>query len=104
MSNCVHPKVMYEALGQKENQTSLVRERYVGIQANSSSLSPEELNEAPELKEDDFSELIEYMMLLNRDYKFKIFGGCCGTNEKHIEAIAKGIREIQVLTIFRVEI
>lgn len=94
MSNCVHPKVMYKALGQKENQTALVRERYLGIQANSSSLSPEELNEAPELKEDDFLELIEYIRLLKRDYKFKIFGGCCGTNERHIEAIAKGIREI----------
>ena len=45
---------------------------------------PEELNEAYELKEDDFDELIKYMMLLKIDYPFKIFGGCCGTNEKHI--------------------
>ena len=88
MSNCVHSKVMYQALQQEVNQTQLVRERYIGIQANTSSLSPEELNEADVLKVDDFDELMDYMRLLHKEYSFKIFGGCCGTNEKHIQAIA----------------
>lgn len=92
ISNCVHPKIMYEALSQVFNQTDLVRTRYLGIHANTSSLSPEELNGADQLCVDSFDELIGYMMRLRKEYDFKIFGGCCGTNEKHIEAIAKGLK------------
>ena len=41
MTNCVHPAVAYAALSQPVNATEVVRERFLGIQANASRLTPE---------------------------------------------------------------
>ena len=42
MTNCIHPKVLKQAL--QANDTMLVRNRFKGIQANAAYLSPEELD------------------------------------------------------------
>jgi S-methylmethionine-dependent homocysteine/selenocysteine methylase len=41
MTNCVHPKVLQEAISHGFNQTETVMRRFHGIQANTSPLSPE---------------------------------------------------------------
>ena len=88
MSNCVHPKVLYEALSFEYNRSSLVKERLCGIQPNTSSLSPEELDGSDELISSDPVELAEDVLKL-RDYiQLKIVGGCCGTDASHIREIA----------------
>lgn len=48
MVNCVHPDVLYRALRQPFNRTDRVRRRFRGIQANTSPLPPEELDQAKE--------------------------------------------------------
>lgn len=50
MTNCVHPKVVAKALSQTYNQTAIVEKRFNGIQANTSPLSPEELDSCYDLK------------------------------------------------------
>lgn len=62
MTNCVHPVNVGKALAWEFNQTELVRNRFKGIQANASHLTPEELD------------------------------CCCGTDERHIEELAKRIK------------
>ncbi len=57
----------------------------MGIQANASPLSPEELDGA--------QELAEQMVALEDIQPFKIFGGCCGTDETHMEALAQRLKE-----------
>lgn len=94
MTNCVHPKIVVKALSQRCNQTTTVEKRFKGIQANASSLSPEELDNCCNLETSDANSLADDMFKLLNDYKFKIFGGCCGTDETHIHEIAKRISKV----------
>ena len=91
MTNCVHPDIVYQALSHDFNQTESVRMRFMGIQANTSALSYNELDGAKELQTSSPVDWAKAMMKLKSDYHFKIFGGCCGTNNRHMEEIAKRI-------------
>lgn len=89
MTNCVHPIVLRKALSYSFNETQLVKERFRGIQANSSPLSPEELDNCWDLKSSDSVSLACDIMELYKYFTPKIFGGCCGTDNNHMEEIAK---------------
>jgi S-methylmethionine-dependent homocysteine/selenocysteine methylase len=93
MTNCVHPIVLRKALSCAFNETKLVKERFCGIQANTSPLSPEELDNCSDLKPSDSVNLVCEMMEVSKYVTPKIFGGCCGTNSTHIEEIAKMIKK-----------
>ena len=89
MTNCIHPKVLNSALSREYNDTSIVKARFKGIQANTSQLSPEELDNCSDLKTSDSISLAKDMINLYNKFNLKIFGGCCGTDNTHIEEIAK---------------
>lgn len=91
MTNCVHPKVLQEAFSFNFNKTYEVKSRFKGIQANTSPLSPEELDHSIDLKCSDAVSLASLMVELSKYIDTKIYGGCCGTNSLHIEEIAKRI-------------
>lgn len=93
MTNCVHPTVLRKALSFSFNKTKLVKERFCGIQANTSPLSPEELDNCCDLKSSDSVSLARDMMELYKYCTPKIFGGCCGTDNRHIEEIAKRLKK-----------
>lgn len=89
MTNCVHPDIVYKALSHTFNQTEAIHSRFIGIQANTSALTYQELDGAKDLQTSSPDDLAKDMMTLKSDYHFKIFGGCCGTDQRHIEEIAK---------------
>ncbi|MDF2943314.1 MAG: homocysteine S-methyltransferase [Herbinix sp.] len=92
MTNCVHPIILGKALTHSFNQTDLVRTRFKGIQANASPLSPEELDQCCELKSSNPIDLAEEMIKLRLQYDFQIFGGCCGTDQTHMEELARRLK------------
>lgn len=89
MTNCVHPRIVFSALTQKCNQTDWVQERFLGIQANTSPLSYAELDRSEELKCSSPEILAEEMVRLREISRIKLFGGCCGTDVTHLEAIGR---------------
>jgi S-methylmethionine-dependent homocysteine/selenocysteine methylase len=89
MVNCVHPSVLYKALSMDFNRTERVKERFSGIQANASPLSPEELDGSSECITSDAKELADGIFGLNGLIRLKIVGGCCGTENAHLAEIAK---------------
>lgn len=93
MTNCVHPNTLFKALSKNFNNTPLVRERFLGIQANTSPLTPEELDDSTDLKSSDSKLLAQEIMNLYELINIKICGGCCGTNQTHIEEIAKCLND-----------
>ncbi|MFT8352122.1 homocysteine S-methyltransferase family protein [Clostridium saccharoperbutylacetonicum] len=93
MTNCIHPAVLGKALSASFNKTKLVKDRFCGIQANTSPLSPEELDNCSDLKSSDSVSLAVEMMKLEQYFTPKIFGGCCGTDNTHMEEIAKRIKK-----------
>ncbi|EXG83897.1 homocysteine S-methyltransferase [Clostridium sp. ASBs410] len=92
MTNCVHPGIVYQALSQPFNQNALVHSRFRGIQANTSPLSYAELDGSLDLKCSDPVQFAEEMMKLRRISSMNIFGGCCGTDGRHMEQVARRLR------------
>lgn len=88
MTNCVHPFNVKLALTAEINGNAQERERFIGIQANASSLGPEELDQRKTLHQGNFDEMIHDMLDLQREFGFKIFGGCCGTDDHFIDKLA----------------
>lgn len=85
MINCAHPTHFAHVL-----EGGSWRERIRGVRANASCRSHAELNEAPDLDAGDPVELgRQYDELLDRLPRLTVLGGCCGTDARHIEAIAR---------------
>jgi homocysteine S-methyltransferase len=86
MVNCVHPTVLETAL---KNEPPEVTSRLMGIQANTSARSPEELDNSTETQTEEPEVYAAAMVRLHRQFGIKILGGCCGSDGRHIEAIAR---------------
>lgn len=91
MANCIHPNILYKALSCDFNNSLLVKKHFHGIQANTSDLSPEELDDSAELKCSNCMELAQSIRRLSEIISLKIIGGCCGTDDTHINQIAQDI-------------
>jgi homocysteine S-methyltransferase len=85
MINCAHPTHFSSVLEDGEPWV----ERIGGVRANASTKSHAELDEAEELDEGDPAELAErYRALRPRLPGATVVGGCCGTDHRHVAAIA----------------
>lgn len=91
MTNCIHPSLVIRALSQPFNQTERVRKRFLGIQANASALSYRELENSAVTRQSHPEELAKDMLKLKNNFGMRLFGGCCGTTNIHMEAIAKAL-------------
>jgi homocysteine S-methyltransferase len=84
MVNCAHTEHFDDALQAGERWTARVR----GIRANASRLSHAELDEAEELDDGDPGEFGRlYRRLRKRLPHLSVFGGCCGTDHRHIDEV-----------------
>ena len=87
MINCAHP-THFEAVLQDES----VRERVRGLRANASKLSHAELDETAELDAGDPEDLAaRYAGLRDVLPNLSVLGGCCGTDLRHVTAIAEAV-------------
>lgn len=85
MINCAHPTHFVQVLEADEPFV----QRIHGLRANASRMSHAELNEAPELDIGDPVELgSQYAALRRRLGALNVLGGCCGTDDRHVEQIA----------------
>lgn len=86
MINCAHPTHFAETLATEAPWSERIR----GIRANASAKSHAELNESATLDDGNPEELgNQYRDLKQRFPQLNVLGGCCGTDERHIEAICK---------------
>ncbi|KQV24611.1 homocysteine S-methyltransferase family protein [Yonghaparkia sp. Root332] len=84
MINCAHPTHVAAAVDEPDPAFGRVR----GIRANASTRSHAELDEAEELDAGDPEDLAARCAALTRVLpRLTILGGCCGTDERHIDAI-----------------
>jgi S-methylmethionine-dependent homocysteine/selenocysteine methylase len=85
MVNCAHPT---HFAGVLEDGGWL--ERIGGLRANASTMSHAELDEATELDEGDPEQLAaDHRALRDRLPNVAVLGGCCGTDDRHVGAIAR---------------
>lgn len=86
MINCAHPDHFDAMLTGDAEWMKRIR----GIRANASRRSHAELDQSTELDAGDPEEFGEqYRALAKKLPNLSIFGGCCGTDCRHVEAIAR---------------
>ena len=87
MINCAHPDHFAEVL-----EDAAWTRRIRGVRANASRRSHAELDEAPELDAGDPREFArQYRELVDRLPWLNVFGGCCGSDLRHVTEIARAL-------------
>ena len=88
MINCAHPTHFSSTLEEDSAWVS----RIGGLRTNASCKSHAELDEAEELDRGNPAELGEaHISLSQRFPNLRVFGGCCGTDHRHVEAICDAV-------------
>ncbi len=82
--SCVHPSVAHRALHQATAADARVRE----VKANASALTPDELVRQDHPVGDEPEVWATAMWALHEDFGVPVLGGCCGTDDRHIERLA----------------
>ena len=85
MINCAHPSHFLDTLDGE--WTARVR----GVRANASTCSHAELDEAETLDEGDPADLAAGYRQLAERLDLAVVGGCCGTDVRHVAAIADAL-------------
>lgn len=90
MINCAHPTHFMNIFGESGEWISRIR----GLRPNASTKSHAELNEATELDDGIPVELGKQTRDAKRALKeLHVIGGCCGTDERHVEEMCKALAE-----------
>ncbi|MGI9289454.1 MAG: homocysteine S-methyltransferase family protein, partial [Pseudomonadales bacterium] len=88
MINCAHPDHFVDALA----DAAWLR-RIKGLRCNASRCSHAELDEAEELDAGDPQELgQQYRSLITKMPWVNVLGGCCGSDLRHVTAIAAAVQ------------
>jgi S-methylmethionine-dependent homocysteine/selenocysteine methylase len=89
MINCAHPSHFAHRLDDGAPWLTRIR----GLRANASTKSHKELDEATRLDAGDPADLAtRYRALMTQLTNLNVVGGCCGTDQHHIEAICRAVR------------
>ena len=91
--NCTHASIFRTAMRHEINSSPLVRERVIGLLANTAALSPEELDARHQLVEEAPETFGRSVSALHRELGMKVLGGCCGTDDRHIECLAMDLSD-----------
>jgi homocysteine S-methyltransferase len=90
MINCAHPTHFADVLAEADEAS---RARIAGLRANASRMSHAELDAAEELDDGDPRDLAERSVALREHLpRLTILGGCCGTDQRHVAALAAAWR------------
>ena len=89
MVNCAHPTHFADAF----DAPGAWRTRLRGLRANASSRSHADLDAATEIDIGDPQELArQYRTLQSRLPGLTIVGGCCGTDDRHVDAMCRAMQ------------
>ena len=89
MVNCAHPDHFFDVL-----DDSTTARRIRGLRCNASRLSHVELDEREDLDDGDPVELgSQYQSMVTAMPWLNVFGGCCGTDLRHIKEIARAVAD-----------
>jgi homocysteine S-methyltransferase len=96
MANCCHPTFYASAMRGLLRQDAALLQRIIGLQANTSAKDAAERDNLSHLDPEDPDRFARSMLGLHRDFGTRIFGGCCGTDDRHMAAIAAQCRQLEV--------
>lgn len=86
--SCTHSSIAASALSDHKP----AYQRILGIKANGSARPLSELIKAKQPFADDPADFAKALVTLGKTFEFKIYGGCCGTDRRHLAALAEALR------------
>lgn len=86
---CTHSSIAQQALTPHKE----IYKRIYGIKGNGSGKPPEELAKLDRPEADPPEVFAKNLLKLHQEFGFKILGGCCGTDSRHIETLCKVIKK-----------
>ncbi|MCP4155401.1 MAG: homocysteine S-methyltransferase family protein [bacterium] len=89
MVNCVHPTLFLQAMNNQMKISPNVKNRILGLQANTSAKSPEELDNLSYLDTTEPGKFADLILSIHLRLGTKVLGGCCGSDNHHIMELAK---------------
>jgi homocysteine S-methyltransferase len=87
--NCVHTSVFSTAYETIHDRNATAASRVLGIDANTSAKTPEELDGLTEIDTEAPNEFGKNVAALNEMFGIAYLGGCCGSSTEHITALAE---------------
>ena len=69
-----------------------IGDRAIGLFANASALSPEELDGRDEIDATAPATFATELITTGKEHGLSILGGCCGTDDAHLRAVATLLR------------
>jgi S-methylmethionine-dependent homocysteine/selenocysteine methylase len=91
--NCTHPVVALAgltAVRERGGETT----RVIGLKANGSAEPPTSLDQARSVRSDTPTDWALGMVELHERFGLRMLGGCCGTDSRHILALALALRSL----------
>lgn len=85
---CTHDSIVEKALEPYHE----IYKRIYGVKANGSGKSPEELAKLDRPEADAPELFAKNLLHLHDKFGFKILGGCCGTDSRHLDALCRILR------------
>jgi homocysteine S-methyltransferase len=87
--NCVHASVFSAAYTAIHDRNARAAERVVGIDANTSAKTPDELDGLTEIDTEAPADFGKNVASLHEMFGISYLGGCCGSSTEHIADLAK---------------
>jgi len=92
LANCTHASFFRSAISHQQHASPLITKRIIGLLANTAALEPEALDNNENLIGEKPEAFASDMARLKDEFGLKILGGCCGTDERHIKALADKLK------------
>lgn len=89
MVNCAHPTHINPAFEKAKANKEPWLGRLMGIRANASCKSHEELDNSKELDRGDVDDWAKRLKNMRKECRLRVIGGCCGTDHEHIAALSQ---------------
>jgi S-methylmethionine-dependent homocysteine/selenocysteine methylase len=91
LTNCSHSLAIHAGLARVGRDAPQALKRIAGIRPNASPKSQTELEGLDHIETESPEDFASAMVTLRGEFDLKVLGGCCGTDEGHLEELAKSI-------------
>ncbi len=95
--NCVHARVLETTLEAVATTRPEIGQRILAFQANTADAEVEELDNSDVLVTEPAEDFADRVARLGSRFGLRVLGGCCGTEGKHIEALASKLASKETL-------
>ena len=91
LTNCSHSLAIHAGLTRVGRDAPHALKRIAGVRPNASPKSHAELEGLDHIETESPEDFASALVTLREEMNLKVLGGCCGTDETHLEEVAKSI-------------